>query len=578
MKKYIFIISLFLSHFNLINGQTSSGNNEYNIYKNIPQENIFVHYNTSLLFSGDYLYYKIYNINSQTKKLSKLSKIAYIELVGKNKQTVFKHKIKLTSGVGTGDFFIPASIPSGNYKLIAYTQWMRNLGDDYYFQADACIINPFLENQEAITSKFSDSIANSAYSINKINNTFVEFKLDSKTFSKREKVVLQINAIKDAYALIGNYSISVRKIDSISIPQRPNSNNYKANYSKPQLKSNKKLIYLPELRGELLSGTVVEESTAKKVPFKNVSLSISGKDPIFKSSVTNDSGVFYFILDEPYEALNADLHIVDDNPEKYKITLNQNTPLNYDTLEFNNFKISSEMKTLILDRSINNQIENAYSMVKQHKIQTERPAMPFYSGQGMLYNLDDFTRFKTVKETVVEIVNDVWIEKRNGENHFKVNIDQPTIKSLSPLIIVDGLIVLNNNDLINYDSRKIKKIHVVNNRYRYGGNIFEGVLSVETINGDFKNIISKKYNQNIDLVKPQSSKEYFNQNYNNKESLKHIPDYRSQLFWEPNFKLNKKQSNITFYTSDYVGNYEINLEGFTKEGIPISATEVISVK
>ena len=36
----------------------------------IPQENIFVHYNTSLLFSGDYLYYKIYTLNSQTNKFT----------------------------------------------------------------------------------------------------------------------------------------------------------------------------------------------------------------------------------------------------------------------------------------------------------------------------------------------------------------------------------------------------------------------------------------------------------------------------------------------------------------------------
>ena len=90
---------LFLSKPNLNYGQTLLSNNQSVVYNNIHQENIFVHYNASLLFSGDYLYYKIYNINSQTKKLSQLSKIAYIELIGKDKKTVFKHKIKLNSGI-----------------------------------------------------------------------------------------------------------------------------------------------------------------------------------------------------------------------------------------------------------------------------------------------------------------------------------------------------------------------------------------------------------------------------------------------------------------------------------------------
>ena len=53
------------------------------------------------------------------------------------------------------------------------------------------------------------------------------------------------------------------------------------------------------------------------------------------------------------------------------------------------------------NRSINNQIENAYSSVKQHKIQPDKETNSFYFGQGVSYNLDNFTRFKTVKENRV---------------------------------------------------------------------------------------------------------------------------------------------------------------------------------
>ena len=44
--------------------------------------------------------------------------------------------------MGQGDFFLPADVVSGNYKIIAYTQWMKNGIDQHYFQSNIVIINP----------------------------------------------------------------------------------------------------------------------------------------------------------------------------------------------------------------------------------------------------------------------------------------------------------------------------------------------------------------------------------------------------------------------------------------------------
>ena len=96
MNKFIYLIICFLFvNTNFINGQTLLNKSQMAFYNNIPQEKIFVHYNSSLLFSGDYLHYKIYNINSRTEKLSKISKIAYVELIGNKKNKVFKNKNNL---------------------------------------------------------------------------------------------------------------------------------------------------------------------------------------------------------------------------------------------------------------------------------------------------------------------------------------------------------------------------------------------------------------------------------------------------------------------------------------------------
>ena len=122
------IIALLIFTLSIQTIYSQRDNNSYiDAYNFTPKENIFVHYNTSLLFAGEYLYYKVYCLNATHNQLSKLSKVAYVELISEDKQKVFRHKISLKNGLGQGDFFISTSIPSGNYKIIAYTQWMLSL-------------------------------------------------------------------------------------------------------------------------------------------------------------------------------------------------------------------------------------------------------------------------------------------------------------------------------------------------------------------------------------------------------------------------------------------------------------------
>ena len=116
----------------------------------MPNERVYVHSNSTLLFPGDYLYYKCYVQRTDNKKLSALSKVVYVELINEEKESMFKHKLFLTNGLAFGDFFLDQSLSSGNYKLIAYTQWMKNLGTPFFFQQDISIINPYTNYQTRI--------------------------------------------------------------------------------------------------------------------------------------------------------------------------------------------------------------------------------------------------------------------------------------------------------------------------------------------------------------------------------------------------------------------------------------------
>lgn len=70
-------------------------------------------------------------------------------------------------------------------------------------------------------------------------------------------------------------------------------------------------------------------------------------------------------------------------------------------------------------------------------------------------------------------------------------------------------------------------------------------------------------------------KAYYKQEYISDKNTR-IPDYRTQLLWNP--AINTTSSEITFYTSDVIGLFEIIIEGFTNEGKPLSIKELIEVK
>ena len=78
MKNIAFILILI---FGLSSKNHAQPNNKSDLYYKIPQEKVFLHYNSTFLLSGEKLLYKIYCINSKTKKLSNLSQIAYVELI-----------------------------------------------------------------------------------------------------------------------------------------------------------------------------------------------------------------------------------------------------------------------------------------------------------------------------------------------------------------------------------------------------------------------------------------------------------------------------------------------------------------
>ncbi len=549
------------------------------LLEEIPQEKIFVHYNSSLLFSGEYMYYKLYNLQSKTGDLSKTSKVAYIELLGEGGSTIFKHKILLKNGVGQGDFFIPTTVPSGNYKLLGYTNWMRNAGT--FFAGDVAIINPYLGDQSAISADSEgDSLLtrdNSGVKSFKENSPApVKIIVENDLFGKREKVNLKLEGAP------GNYSLSVRKIDSINIPQKFTSEDFNQLFKNENQNRSRDSVFAPEIRGSLISGRIVPKtSDAKsKLAGKKLAFSLPGEDYIFKVATTNDDGKFYINLDDRYDTSGALMQILGEDAENWTIQLDPLPKINDPDLEFGKFHITPEMEEWILDRSVQNQIENAYYSVKPDTLKALEKKEPFYVKQPTVYDLDAYTRFETIKETFVEIIRFAWIATSKDESRIVVRQPQgATNYNLPTLLIVDGAMVQDHDLFINYPAKYVKSINILRDNFFYGSHIFAGIVDVKTIEGDFDEILNQDYIKKVDLKLPEPTKYYFKQTYENQsaDQLSRIPDRRTQLLWAPSVELDLPAGDLDFYTSDVPGTFEVHLEGFTSTGKPVSVKKYIKV-
>ncbi|WP_026839687.1 hypothetical protein [Gillisia sp. JM1] len=586
MKQLIYLFALFTFSIPKILGQNQD-TNLAELEAKIPQEKVFIHYNSSILFPGEYLYYKLYTLNKENKNLSDISKIAYVELIDSSGKSVIKHKLNLDGGLGQGDFFIPTSLKSGNYKIVGYTKWMRNGGSKNYFSGNITIINPYRNDQEAILSTVDSTLTTKKVSeYLQVVDNMDDFKIElaeGTTYGKRDMVSFSIQNSRIS-KITGNFSISVRKKDSLDLPKRVTATNFLDSYLVSNRNTNRDSTFLPDLRGDLYSGKIIVKSNSQEIAQQEkIAISIPGDDFALQLSQADSKGNFYFILNEGDYGDDMFLQVTGENRKEYDIEVNQESYFDFANMKFEGFVINEDLRNLIVKRSIYNQIENSYYSAKPDTLRIKQHSVPFYGLKNVeTYKLDDYTRFKTVQETFIEIITNARIRKgENGEAVFEVYPLLNAQNLISPaLLLVDGVYIQDTERLLNYDALKIDEVELVRDKYFYGSKIFTGIIAIQTKDNDFLEGFTGDFITKESMIIPQLEKFYFKPDYSqNKPNSNRIPDFRLQLLWEPNFDYSEvTNGEVLFYTSDVPGEYEISIEGFTANGAPVSLIKSFKVK
>jgi hypothetical protein len=99
----------------------------------IPQEKVYLHMDKPYYALGDTIWFKGYVTIGSRHQLSALSGALYVDLISEKDSVLRSLKLPITTGMVMGDFTLGDEFKEGSYRIRAYTQWMRNAGEDYFF-------------------------------------------------------------------------------------------------------------------------------------------------------------------------------------------------------------------------------------------------------------------------------------------------------------------------------------------------------------------------------------------------------------------------------------------------------------
>ncbi|PQV49549.1 hypothetical protein CLV33_103185 [Jejuia pallidilutea] len=131
--KNIFLVFVVLTTF------LSAQNNNLNL----EIEKTYVHTDRTTYTLGETLWYKTYTVYAHNNLLFDNSKILYVELISSDSKIIARNHTRLVAGLGNGDFKLTEKlgVKPGKYQIKAYTNWMRNFGEDFVFKKEIEVLD-----------------------------------------------------------------------------------------------------------------------------------------------------------------------------------------------------------------------------------------------------------------------------------------------------------------------------------------------------------------------------------------------------------------------------------------------------
>ncbi|QYA25076.1 hypothetical protein G3I01_05985 [Gramella sp. MT6] len=152
IRKYSPAFLLFFLIFNFQNatGQNYQGDvlNKLLDFHSTPKEIAYLHLNKSILLKGEQLGFSAYVMLQKDFEPSLETTNLYVQVKDSNDVIIKEKMLLIDRGTGAGTFDIDSTFANGTYSIVAFTNWMRNFKQQYFFTEKIQIVESNLGFEE----------------------------------------------------------------------------------------------------------------------------------------------------------------------------------------------------------------------------------------------------------------------------------------------------------------------------------------------------------------------------------------------------------------------------------------------
>jgi len=146
MKRRILLICLLAGLSSVLHGQNNIPDKLESLFDTqlsvFPQEKIYLHTDKPYYISGEKIWFRAYVADAKSHIPVTASRYVYVELINPLDSILARVKIRQEEGTYHGYLPIPETAPGGDYTMRAYTAFMRNQDEHYFFTKPICIGDP----------------------------------------------------------------------------------------------------------------------------------------------------------------------------------------------------------------------------------------------------------------------------------------------------------------------------------------------------------------------------------------------------------------------------------------------------
>ena len=537
------------------------------------RERVYLSTDRDVYVAGDAVWLSAWCVDAGSGRLSGFSKTAYVEIHSADK-LVQTAKIALDGGRGAGRLFLPTTLPTGNYRLFAYTRLgASEEGFDPLTGARTLSVFNTFSTERAEGGVEVVRQAPQPHSVPSAGALSVQAADASAAGSAR--IRLTNNGTEPV-----RFSLSVRHDDGIPAPAGAHIADFVRGMRSLPAPRGFDAAVIPEYEGEIIHARVTGTDAAglRAVEGKYAFISSPGSgENIYTESVGSD-GTALFFTSNIFGDREMFLEIQDVDRDNIchlelvspflDLPAGELPPLPL----YEGWSRALELRSLGMQLEKNFDADTLYTALpaKVHRIFDER--------ECSTYILDDYTRFPLMEELFIEFIPELRIRRVNGKRELQVHISDHlgnySFLNSASLVLLDGIPVLDQEKIFAYDPLLVHHIDIYPDSFFLGIRSFTGVVNFVTYKGTLP---SMQFEDNVRVVDfPGCSLPLA---YTCAGVGGDYPDYRQTLYWHPLLTLAPGESaTVECKTPAYSGRFEVFAEGLSEAGEAVCARATLDVR